>query len=96
MGASVPEQALVSDHAASGVDGPPGFDPSRGATRREEASALLPFFTDKWEPLRDVLQRAGERRSASQMVSRARELEANGQVESRWENAMKVWRKGVG
>jgi hypothetical protein len=71
------------------------FDPSRGAIRREEAKALLPFFSDKWEPLRDVLQRAGDNRSACQMVSRARELEAGGAVESRWKDAMKVWRKAA-
>ena len=66
--------------------------PSR---RWEEAEALLPFFTDQWEPLRDVLERAGDSRSAAQMVSRARELEARGLVESRWESAMKVWRKSA-
>jgi hypothetical protein len=86
-------QALVASDGAQEVSTLSGFDPSRGGIRREEAVALLPFFTNKWEPLRDVLRRAGEHRSASQMVSRARELEASGAVESRWERAMKVWRK---
>lgn len=41
QGASVPDQALVSDQAPAGLD-PSGFDPSRGMTDDE----VLDFISD--------------------------------------------------
>lgn len=62
--------------------------------RRGEADAMLPFFSRELEPLRNVAQRMGGLKSASQLVSRARDLEARGLVESIWERhyTQKLWR----
>jgi hypothetical protein len=63
---------------------------------REEADAALPAFRGEWEPLRDVAMRAGAQ-SASWLVSRARDLQERGLVESKWfgkdrHASFKVWR----
>lgn len=62
--------------------------------RRVEADELLPFFSAEFEPLQSVARRAGGRKSACQLVSRARDLEARGLVESAWltKYSLKVWR----
>lgn len=66
---------------------------------REEALEVLPHFSSAWEPLRDIAARTG-RYSASQLASRARELEWQGYVESKWAGAertssFKLWRSLV-
>jgi hypothetical protein len=62
---------------------------------REEADTILPCFRTSWEPLRDVAARTPY--SASQLASRARDLQRRGLIESKWvgrteRTQHKLWR----
>lgn len=60
--------------------------------RREEANAILPLFSTEWQLLRFVADQVVGK-SACQLVSRARDLEDRGLVESRWYGTIKEWRR---